>query len=403
MAIDDAGETGGATRTREQLDSRLVDVSLAVAMTLVIALVIAADSSQTSPFPGLVWAAGFGALMLLRRHLPVIVLAVTVLGIFAYYTLDLPPIGMVLPAVGALYSTAELRRTSWAVIGAAVLVAVSSFFRFDDLDPRAHLTGYGFVTELALAAAAIALGSVVRLVRHTRTQAAHIAALNAAEQARSAASRMQSERMRIARDLHDTIGHTLSVAALHTSVAAEARDPEEAAAALERVRTATSEALRELRGTVKVLRDESPETLEPVDRAPAATLGLASLDRVIEPAEAAGLEVSAEVDVDPARLPGDVDAVAFRIVQESMTNVLRHSTATHVAIAIGLDGTDLVLDIADDGTGPAHDPVEGAGLRGMRERVHLLGGDFAAGPGQAGFSVRARMPAAPPADDEESS
>src|SRR5699024_6214959 len=119
--------------------------------------------------------------------------------------------------------------------------------------------------------------------------------------------RMQAQRMRIARDLHDTIGHTLSVAALHTSVAAEARDPEEAAAALERVRSATSEALRELRGTVKFLRDE------PLDRAPAATLGLASLEQVAESARAAGLEVSAEVDVDPARLPRDVDAVAFRI------------------------------------------------------------------------------------------
>jgi signal transduction histidine kinase len=397
MTIDDAGETDGAARTREHLDSRLVDVSLAVAMTLVIALVIAADSSQTSPFPGLVWAAGFGALMLLRRHLPIIVLTVTVLGIFAYYALDLPPIGMVLPAVGALYSTAELRRTSWAVVGAAVLVAVSSFFRFDDLDPRAHLTGYGFVTELALAAAAIALGSVVRLVRHTRAQAARIAALTAAEQARAAASRMQSQRMRIARDLHDTIGHTLSVAALHTSVAAEARDPEEAAAALERVRTATSEALRELRGTVKVLRDESPDT-----PAPAAVLGLASLERVTESARAAGLEVSAEVAVDAAQLPRDVDAVAFRIVQESMTNVLRHSTARHVVIAIGLDETGLVLDIADDGTNLAYDPVEGAGIRGMRERVHLLGGDFAAGADERGFAVRARLPTGSPADGGES-
>src|SRR5699024_4898165 len=206
-------------------------------------------------------------------------------------------------------------------------------------------------TELALAAAAIALGSVVRLVRHTRAQAAHIAALTAAEQARAAASRMQAQRMRIARDLHDTIGHTLSVAALHTSVAAEARDPEEAAAALERVRSATPEALRELRGTVKVLR------AEPLDRAPAATLGLAS------PARAGGLEVSAEVDVDPARRPRGVDAVAFRIVQESLPSVLRPSTATQVASASGLDGTELVLAIADDGTGPAHGPVEGTGIR----------------------------------------
>src|SRR5699024_2645655 len=263
-------------------------------------------------------------------------------------------------------------------------------------DPRAHLAGYGFVTELALAAAAIALGSVVRLVRHTRAQAAHIAALTAAEQARAAASRMQAQRMRIARDLHDTIGHTLSVAALHTSVAAEAHDPEEAAAALERVRSATSEALRELRGTVRVLRDESPDT--PV---PAAVLGLASLERVVWSARAAGLEVSAEVAVDAAQLPSDVDAVAFRIVQESMTNVLRHSTARHVVIAIGLDETGLGLDIADDGTNLAYDPAGGAGIRGMRERVHLLGGDFAAGADERGFAVRARLPTGSPADGRD--
>src|SRR5699024_11358291 len=92
-----------------------------------------------------------------------------------------------------------------------------------------------------------------------------------------------------------------------------------------------------------------------------------------------------EVDVDAARLPRDVDAVAFRIVQESMTNVLRHSTARHVAIAIGLDETGLVLDIADDGTDLAHDPVGGAGIRGMRERGNLLGGDFAAGADERGL------------------
>ncbi|SDT10286.1 hypothetical protein SAMN04489752_3363 [Brevibacterium siliguriense] len=189
---------------------------------------------------------------------------------------------MVLPAVGALYSTAEVRRTSWAVLGATVLIAVSTFYRFDDLDPRAHLTGYGFVTELALAAAAIALGSVVRLVRETRTQSARIAALTMAEESRVAEARMHSER----------------------------------------VRGATSEALRELRRTVKVLREES---VGETDAGPASALGLASISTVVEAARAAGLEVTVETDVDPGRLPRAVDAAAFRIVQESVTNVLRHS------------------------------------------------------------------------------
>ena len=385
MCSADVSETG---EERERLEPWLTDASLAVAVTLVISLVIAADA-ESSPLPGVAWAIGFGALMLLRRRLPLTVLAVTVFGIFAYYALNLPPIGMVLPAVGALYSTAEVRRTSWAVLGAAVLIAVSTFYRFDDLDPRAQLTGYGFVTELALAAAAIALGSVVRLVRETRAQSARIAALTTAEESRAAEARMHSERVRIARDLHDTIGHTLSVASLHTSVAAEAVDPDDRAAALERVRGATSEALRELRRTVKVLREESASE---TDSGPASTLGLASVSTVVDAARATGLDVTVDLDVDPDRLPRAVDAAAFRIVQESVTNVLRHSGASAANVSAQVHGDELILRIHDDGHGGSADTAAGAGIRGMTERAGLLGGRLAAGPNVEGFEVIARLP-----------
>ena len=385
MGSASAGETG---EERERLEPWLTDASVAVAVTLVISLVIAADA-ESSPLPGVAWAIGFGALLLLRRHLPLIVLAVTVFGIFAYYALNLPPIGMVLPAVGALYSTAEVRRTSWAVLGAAVLIAVSTFYRFDDLYPRAQLTGYGFVTELALAAAAIALGSVVRLVRETRTQSARIAALTAAEESRAAEARMHSERVRIARDLHDTIGHTLSVASLHTSVAAEAEDPDDRAAALERVRSATSEALRELRRTVKVLREESASE---TDSGPASTLGLASVSTVVDAARATGLDVKVDLDVDPDRLPRAVDAAAFRIVQESVTNVLRHSGASAANVSAQVHGDELILRIHDDGHGGSADTAAGAGIRGMTERAGLLGGRLGAGSSAEGFTVTAHLP-----------
>ena len=385
MGSASAGETG---EERERLEPWLTDASVAVAVTLVISLVIAADA-ESSPLPGVAWAIGFGALLLLRRHLPLIVLAVTVFGIFAYYALNLPPIGMVLPAVGALYSTAEVRRTSWAVLGAAVLIAVSTFYRFDDLDPRAQLTGYGFVTELALAAAAIALGSVVRLVRETRTQSARIAALTAAEESRAAEARMHSERVRIARDLHDTIGHTLSVASLHTSVAAEAEDPDDRAAALERVRSATSEALRELRRTVKVLREESASE---TDSGPASTLGLASVSTVVDAARATGLDVTVDLDVDPDRLPRAVDAAAFRIVQESVTNLLRHSGASAARVSAQVHGDELIVRIHDDGHGGSADTAAGAGIRGMTERAGLLGGRLGAGSSAEGFTVTAHLP-----------
>ncbi|MFE1084607.1 MULTISPECIES: histidine kinase [Brevibacterium] len=385
MGSADVRETG---EERERLEPWLTDASLAVAVTLVISLVIAADA-ESAPLPGVAWAIGFGALMLLRRRLPLTVLAVTVFGIFAYYALNLPPIGMVLPAVGALYSTAEVRRTSWAVLGAAVLIAVSTFYRFDDLDPRAQLTGYGFVTELALAAAAIALGSVVRLIRETRTQSARIAALTTAEESRAAEARMHSERVRIARDLHDTIGHTLSVASLHTSVAAEAVDPDDRAAALERVRGATSEALRELRRTVKVLREESAGATA---LGPASALGLASISSVIESARAAGLDVTVDLDVDPARLPRAVDAAAFRIVQESVTNVLRHSGASAARVSGQVHGDELIVRVRDDGHGGAADTAAGAGIRGMSERAGLLGGRLGAGANGEGFEVIAHLP-----------
>lgn len=385
MGSADVGETG---EVRERLEPWLTDASLAVAVTLVMSLVIAADA-ESSSLPGVAWAVGFGALLLLRRRLPLTVLAVTVFGIFAYYAIDLPPIGMVLPAVGALYSTAEVRRTSWAVLGAAVLVAVSTFYRFDDLAPRAQLTGYGFVTELALAAAAIALGSVVRLVRETRAQSARIAALTTAEESRAAEARMHSERVRIARDLHDTIGHTLSVASLHTSVATETEDPDDRAAALERVRGATSEALRELRRTVKVLREESADETDP---GPASALGLASISTVVEAARAAGLDVTVDLAIDPDRLPRAVDAAAFRIVQESVTNVLRHSGAGAAQVSAQVQGDELIVRIVDDGVGGTTGSEPGAGIRGMRERAGLLGGRLGAGPSTEGFTVTAHLP-----------
>src|SRR5690606_15188636 len=112
-----------------------------------------------------------------------------------------------------------MRRTVWAIGAAVVLVAVSSFYRLGE--PDAALNGYTFMTEVALGAAAIALGAAVRLAREARERTARIAELTAAEQAHAAEARLQAERMRIARDLHDTIGHTLSVASLHASVAAE--------------------------------------------------------------------------------------------------------------------------------------------------------------------------------------
>lgn len=372
---------------RPEVDNRLADVGLAVAMTLVLAVTMAADARGPRLLPGFVFALGFGLVLLLRRRLPRTVLVVTVLAIFAYYTLGLPPIGMVLPATGALFSAAEQRRTGWSIGTAVVLLVVATAFRVFLTDPGDALQGYTFVTELALAAAAIALGAAVRLARDARERTAQVAELTAAEEAHAAEARMQTERMQIARDLHDTIGHTLSVASLHAGVAAEATDAAASRAALDQVRAASSEALRELRRTVKVLRaDRLAE--------PAPVLGIASLEPVFEAARAAGLGVEVELSVPSDALSRSVDAAAFRIVQESLTNVLRHAHAQKVRVtARAVDGM-LSLQITDDGGAAA--PAEsgaGAGIRGMRERAELLGGSLEAHPAPGGFVVEARIPA----------
>ncbi len=375
----------------------VADVVLALASTLVVAVVIAADPSGQGDAgaAAYLFAVGFGALVLLRRVAPRTMLALTFLGVCAYYALGFAPIGMVLPAVAALYAAAERGRTGWAAGTGVVLVAVATWFRVtdDDVDPSAALTAYDLVTNVALTAAAVALGVAVRLAREARERAALVRELTAEQEAHAAQERLQAERLRIARDLHDTVGHHLSVVALHAGVADEAvgRDDDAARDALARVREAASGTLDELRATVKVLRDPAP------DAAPRGALGLAGLDGLVAPVRAAGVDVEVVDAVAPGALSDAIDAAAYRIVQESLTNVLRHADARHVRVEARVDDGHLRLAVTDDGRGSGTAPGAGAGLAGMRERAGLLGGTLTAGdaPG-SGFAVVADLPATLP-------
>lgn len=378
---DDQITADGASR-------RLLDVILALPTTLVVAVVIAADLDGTGrPHPAAyLFALGFGALMLVRRHFPRLVLVLTVLGIFAYYALEFPPIGIALPAVAALYSAAEVARTGWAVGAGAVLVTVAAYFRIDEGLPPAYLASYELLTNVALVAAAIALGVSVRMRRETRQHQERLRAITAAQQAQEAERRMQAERVRIARDLHDAVGHTLSVIAVHGNVATEAlgRDEEAVRRALDQIRQAVQATMKELRSTVKILRAPGTD----IER---GAVGIAGLSRLADGAREAGIEVDLRVDV-PEDLDGAIDAAAYRIVQESLTNVIRHSGASRARVVARVVAGRLEVVVSDDGRGPTA-PADGAGLAGMRERVTLLGGEFSAGRGErGGFVVRAVLP-----------
>src|SRR5699024_2290642 len=281
------------------------------------------------------------------------------------------------------------------------------YFRLRDGLPTTYLASYELITNLALIAAAIALGVSVRLRREGHQQAARIADLtaeSAARQEREQAqaqrgqrapdlhdaigaplprlpagspgrqerAQAQAERVRLARHLHDVIGHTLSVVSVHANVAGEAigSDDDAARRAIEQIRAATTPAMSELRGTVRLLRSDA----EPAAPSP----GLAGLEDLARAVRAAGIAVEMAREVPGGVLSAPVEAAAYRIAQESLTNVIRHSRATLVQVRIGVQGEWLSIDIADDGVGGPGQA--GHGIAGMRERARLLGGSLSAGP-----------------------
>ena len=208
---------------------------------------------------------------------------------------------------------------------------------------------------------------------------------------REARRRADEERLQIARELHDVLAHNISLINVQSGVALHLIDqqPEQARIALSAINDASADALREVRSVLGLLRGTGEEP----PRTPPA--GMARLDELVSRAASAGIDVSLVRHGRPRTLPTSVDLAAFRIVQESLTNVVRHASARAARVQISyLDG-ELKLQIDDDGRGEGAPTTRGGGhgIAGMRERAVALGGELAAGPGpDGGFRVRARLP-----------
>ncbi len=379
------------TRQADQVPPWVLDLLLGIAVALVIAIVITADQGgkQDPDVIAYLFACAFGALMLGRRRFPVAVLVVTTFLLSAYYILDYPAIGLAVPVAAALYSAAEFGHLTAAIVVSLILVVTSTYFRILDGEALAYLLGYELISTVTLMAAAIALGDSTRARRALAAEQAQTAQLIAQEHAYRAEQRVQAERLQMARDLHDVIGHSISVITLHADVAREAigRDDDEARQALSRIRAASSETMRELRATVRLLRHPDRE---PADRAVAS---LANLSALVDSATASGLTVKVQRDGDLANLPPRVDTAAYRIIQESLTNVIRHANATHVSLTLAVDADTLRLHLVDNGTNAGGAVTTGSGIAGMAERARLLGGTFTAQPLPAGgFEVKATLP-----------
>ncbi|GLY68289.1 sensor histidine kinase [Amycolatopsis taiwanensis] len=368
----------------------LIDAVLGASTSAVVAVAIAMDlgGSRTPDYVAYLFAAGLGALMFVRRKFPVLALMATAAGLLAYYAADYPPVGLALPVAAALYSAAEAGQVGVAAATGTALVLVSTFFRLREGDNPSYLLGFETASTIGLMLSAIALGTTVRATRVLRLEKQRTARQAATEREWEAQRRVEEERLRIARDLHDALGHTIAVVSVQTSVATEALDDDPAAAraALATIRLASDEAVRELRTTLGLLTGSG----EAEGRSPAGSLR--NLDTLVAATTDTGLTVDVRTEGTPVPLPVVVDTTAYRIVQESLTNCLRHARASKAEVLLRYEPDRLEVSVADDGVGAA-EPRGGRGLVGMRERAALLGGKVVinARP-RSGFRVDASLP-----------
>lgn len=365
-----------------------VDALLGVAVAVTLAVVISADQggrNDPDTFAYL-WAVGLGGLLLARRRHPLLVLAISVLGLFSYYIAGYPAIGVAVPVAAALLSSAEFGRLAWAV-GAAVLTLVASVgFRLTDGEELSYVVGYDLAGHVLLMSAAIALGDSLRSRRMAAESTRRIVALTAERSQQQADAARREERVAIARDLHDSLGHATAVVSMHTDVAREAierGDQESASDALRTIKETTTASMTELRRTVGLLRSK--------DRPARSAVALDDLGALV--AAAPGITITIDLRVS-RQLPTTVDAAAYRIIQEAVTNIVRHSTAAHAEITVLDRGDMLEVEVSDDGRPrDLSDPGGGGhGIAGMRERAVALGGTLEAGPDGDGFRVRATLP-----------
>lgn len=211
--------------------------------------------------------------------------------------------------------------------------------------------------------------------------------------AHQATQAVTDERLRIARDLHDMVAHSIGVIAIQAGAGHRVihTSPQQAEGALRAIEDTSRRTLRDLRGMLDILRqvDTAPQTVARTD----ALAGLDELDRLTATTQAAGVEVDVRWRGVPNRLPPTIDHAAFRIVQESVTNVVRHAGTGHCRVAIEHRPDALTIEVTDDGHNGTTTGGDGYGISGMRERVALLDGRFSAGPRpEGGFRVSACLP-----------
>ncbi|MET7615705.1 sensor histidine kinase [Streptomyces sp. NPDC005408] len=362
------------------------DAVLAAAIG-VLAVVLALTVREGHPPDALGWVLLGGSVVPLarRRSRPVPVLLAVLVCIIPYHAADNTHFAPLPGSLLALYTVAATARPLHTfLIGTGVIgTAVAIMFKVDTHQGLETLRTSGWIL------AVLVLGVDVRVYR--RYIASVVGRAERAERTREeeAARRVAEERLRIARDLHDLLAHSITLIGVQTSVASHVLtvDPDRldraaVAKALDDIADTCRTARGELRTTLEVLRADGPDAVGPLP-------DLASLPDLVRAAEA-----NLDVRTGEHRIPPAVEAAAYRIVQESLTNAVRHG-GPGVRIRVAVEAADgrLRVTVTDDGTAPGATAGSGYGIVGMRERARSVGGTLAAGPRDGGgFQVAAALP-----------
>ncbi|MFD3499220.1 sensor histidine kinase [Streptomyces sp. NPDC058676] len=373
---------------------RLDRVMLLSGLALVVDCALRSDDAiATHPSTVLGWFLALVGWLVLgfRYTASVTVGAVSLVAAVAYYQItDVDGPSPMIVFMVALYTVARVGRLTAVVTLAVVVMLVVTYGEFIAVGDERKVDNMAIALLSGWFLSVIAFGHAMR-VRQAYQAEAEARAL-AAERERDVRARQSAteERLRIARELHDVLGHNISLinvqaaAALHRS-AKRPGQTAELIAGLEFVRDTSKDALRELRATLGVLRQV--DEVAPV--APAA--GLERLGELTDRACATGLKLTVETTGEPSVLPPQISLAAYRIVQESLTNITRHAEAAHARIGVHYGPGELRVHIEDDGRG-AGEGGHGSGITGMAERARALGGELTARDTGDGFRVAARLP-----------
>ncbi|WP_229069540.1 sensor histidine kinase [Actinoplanes sp. DH11] len=334
------------------------------------------DGVFTGPLAGTLALLALGI-----RRWPRTVLVLSLLVLLGQRGAFLLDAGGVWPATAAFAGVVLAGRTRFAIVTGAVALLYWTVWDATVAQQSSDWVLAHSGGEALWLAAVLAGVTAYRSSSLWRAEVAHRITQDERQREVEARRRRAEERVEIARDLHDVVSHTLAVVGVHLNVAIDAFDaePEEARASLKLAQDVRNQAMTDLKALVGVLREgEVP--------------ALASLSGLVDQVRAAGLEVSLTEFGDPVEVPAPVATAVYRVVQESLTNTVRHAGASRAVVTLRYSPTRVVVDVQDNGDAVPEPVVDGHGIAGMRERVAALGGALTAGPGRNGFTVRAGIP-----------